>query len=67
MKTSSLLGNAPDVEARLASGRVARYLRLSGPAALFVVESVVEAKTVRLSSGQFTIEPIGTNSRLPVR
>lgn len=31
-------------EARLASGRVARYLRLSGPAALFVVESVVEAE-----------------------
>ncbi|MGI6163531.1 MAG: GntR family transcriptional regulator [Bacillota bacterium] len=31
-------------EARLASGRVARYLRLSEPAALFVVESIVEAR-----------------------
>jgi GntR family transcriptional regulator len=31
-------------EARLASGRVARYLRLSKPAALFIVESLVEAR-----------------------
>ncbi len=32
-------------EANLASGRVARYLRLDEPTALFVVESVAEAET----------------------